>query len=111
VHAVIHPEIPRIGNVGMLLRADGEPTLLHPGDSYEAVPEGVDVLGVPLSAPWTKVAETVEFVRAVAPGVAVPVHDATLSRIGRGMYLARVTEMSPDSTTVRDLADAGAQRI
>ena len=35
-HAIIHRDIPRIGNVGYVLRSEGEPTLFHPGDAYDA---------------------------------------------------------------------------
>lgn len=108
LHAVIHDDIPRIGNVGLLFAADGEPTFFHPGDSYESLPPGVDVLGVPLSAPWAALKETVEFVRAVAPRVAVPIHDGTLSAAGRGVYLRNLGLLAPEKSEVRDLAGAGA---
>ena len=75
-HAVIHQDVPRIGNVGLLIAADGEPTLYHPGDMLDGVPAGVGVLAVPINAPWCAVKETVEFVRAAAAPVAFPIHDA-----------------------------------
>lgn len=91
-HAVIHPDVPRIGNVGLLVRAGGT-TLFHPGDAYDTVPDGVDVLAVPLNAPWAKVEETVDFVRAVAPQVAVPVHDGLLRPDFREVYLGHVRRL------------------
>lgn len=91
-HAVIHPDVPRIGNVGLLLRA-GRTTLFHPGDAYDTVPSGVDVLALPLNAPWARVAETVEFVRAVAPQVVVPVHDGLLRPEHREIYLGHVRRL------------------
>lgn len=105
-HAVIHADIPRIGNVGVLLAAAGEPTLFHPGDAYEYTPGGVDVLGVPLNAPWAAFKETVEFTRAVAPRVAVPIHDGLLNERGRDLYLRQLTALG--GARVRDLAGAGA---
>ncbi|HEX2806538.1 MAG TPA: MBL fold metallo-hydrolase [Kineosporiaceae bacterium] len=107
-HALIHDDIPRIGNIGLLFSADGEPTFFHPGDSYASVPEGVDVLGVPLSAPWAALKETVEFVRAVRPRVAVPIHDAIVSSVGRGVYLRNLSLLAPEQTRLLDLAGAGA---
>lgn len=92
-HAVIHPDLPVVGNVGLLIAADGEPTLFHPGDSYEFAPSGVDVLAVPLGAPWAKVSETVDFVRAVAPRIAIPIHDCTIAEVAYPMYWGRVEEM------------------
>ena len=105
-HAVIHADIPRVGNVGYLVSAGGT-VLYHPGDMLEAVPDGVDVLAVPLSAPWQAVKETVEFVRAVHAPVAFPIHDAILSPTGRGLYQRVLGSLTPD-TQLRDIAGAGA---
>jgi L-ascorbate metabolism protein UlaG (beta-lactamase superfamily) len=81
-HAVIHPDAPVPENVGYLV--DG--TLLHPGDSFVTPPEGtVDVLLVPVAGPWMKVAEAVEYVRAVRPRLAVPIHDAIMAPAGLGL--------------------------
>lgn len=107
IHAEIDPAIPRIGNVGVLLSSNGEPTFFHPGDSYEATPEGVDVLGVPLNAPWAKLSETVRFARAVGAGRMFPIHDALLVPGGRGLYVNQLRNLAPDSE-LHDLAGAGA---
>ena len=37
-------------------------------------PEPVDVLATPAAAPWMKISEAVEYLRAVAPARAVPIH-------------------------------------
>ena len=108
-HAVIHDDIPRIGNVGMLVRGDGEPSLFHPGDAYEDVPEGVDVLAAPLNAPWAAFKETVAFVRGVAPRTCVPVHDGLLAPNGRGIYLRQLVALA--GCDVLDLAGAGASEV
>ncbi|MFY0408827.1 MBL fold metallo-hydrolase [Solicola sp. PLA-1-18] len=92
-HAVIHPDIPRIGNVGQLVTGENEPVLFHPGDTYEYAPDGVDVLAVPLSAPWAKSSETVEFVRQVAARVVLPIHDCTVSELARPMYWGNVANL------------------
>src|SRR5439155_8465127 len=34
-HAQMYETDPVVGNVGLLVTADGEPTLFHPGDSYD----------------------------------------------------------------------------
>ncbi len=101
-HAVIHEDIPRIGNVGLLLAADGEPTLFHPGDMIDTAPDGVDVLAVPVNAPWCAAKETVAFVRSVGAPVALPIHDALLSPTGRALYL-RVLGGLITGTELRDV--------
>jgi L-ascorbate metabolism protein UlaG (beta-lactamase superfamily) len=81
-HADIHPDIPRVPNLGFLV--DG--SLYHPGDSFD-VPAGVEVdtLFVPISAPWLKASESIDFVRAVAPKRAFALHDHLLSPPGLGL--------------------------
>jgi L-ascorbate metabolism protein UlaG (beta-lactamase superfamily) len=90
-HAVILPSIPRVGNVGVLLSTPGEPTLFHPGDTYEYAPDGVDVLALPLSAPWAKASETVDFVHRVSPASMFPIHDRTISDVAYGVYWGQVS--------------------
>jgi L-ascorbate metabolism protein UlaG (beta-lactamase superfamily) len=104
-HAVIHADIPRIGNVGYVLTDDAERTLFHPGDMIDTVPGGVDVLALPLNAPWQAAKETIEFARAVGARAAFPIHDALVSKVGRAVYLRVVGGGLPDVTELRDLSD------
>jgi L-ascorbate metabolism protein UlaG (beta-lactamase superfamily) len=92
-HAVIHPDIPRIANLAYLV-ADERDNVYHPGDSF-TVPEDtvVDTLFVPLNAPWMKLMESIDFVRAVQPGRAYALHDALLNETGAKIadgHLARL---------------------
>jgi L-ascorbate metabolism protein UlaG (beta-lactamase superfamily) len=112
-HAVIHPYVDRIGNLGMVFRPAQGPSVFHPGDALDADPGPVDLLCVPLSAPWAKIAETIAFVRRVAPDRAViPIHDALLSEPGRAMYLSHVGSVGADGgVEVLDLRGRGAQPV
>ncbi|SDU95421.1 L-ascorbate metabolism protein UlaG, beta-lactamase superfamily [Microlunatus sagamiharensis] len=94
-HAVIHPDIPRIGNVGYVLRSEGEPNLFHPGDSYAVAPGGVDVVAVPLYGPWGALRETVDFARSVAAPEGFGIHDGLLNERGLGLVMGRVRDMTP----------------
>ena len=109
-HAEIDPAVPRIGNVGLLIAGDGEPTLFHPGDAYEYTPPGVDVLALPLAAPWAKFSETAAFVRASGAARVFPIHDALLAPGGRAVYLANVRRVLPD-LDLQDLAGAGPTTV
>ena len=93
-HAVIHRDIPRIGNVGYVLRSEGQPTLFHPGDSYDTVPNGIDILAVPAYGPWAAMKETIDFVRAVGALEGFPIHDELLSDQGRTVAFNRLNEMT-----------------
>lgn len=92
LHETIHPDVPRPANVAYLL--DG--TVLHPGDSYTQPPAGtaVDVLLEPVGAPWLRLGDVVDHVRAVAPRRVVPVHDALLSDLGRGSAVRLLTQLT-----------------
>lgn len=108
LHAKIHDYVPRIHNLGLVIRADGEPTVFHPGDALDAEPGDVDVLLVPLMAPWSRVEDTVQFVRRVAPTQVVPIHDGLLNDTGRTMLLGHVGSFGADGgQEVLDLRGAG----
>lgn len=96
-HAVIHTDIPVIPNNAYLV--DG--TLLHPGDSFTPPADPVDVLFLPTGAPWLKIAEAVDYLRAVAPRTAVPIHEAVLAR--PAMHYGMFERLKPEGTTLRVL--------
>jgi L-ascorbate metabolism protein UlaG (beta-lactamase superfamily) len=104
LHAVNHDGVPRCTNVGVVLDADGEPALYHPGDAYDGEPGTVDVLAVPLNAPWCKVAESIAFVRRIAARQLIPIHDALLSTAGRRLYIGHVEGYGGDDLTVHNLS-------
>ena len=102
-HAIIHRDIPRIGNVGMVLVTPGEPTFFHPGDELDTVPDGIDVLATPAHGPWCAMKETIDFVRAVAAPQGFLIHDGLINERGWALTYARLNEMTP--TTFSDLRD------
>lgn len=81
LHAVIHPDLPRISNNAYLI----EGSWLFPGDSFTipADPGAVQYLFAAVSAPWLKLAETIDFARQFPQACVIPVHDAILSDAGR----------------------------
>lgn len=74
-HAVIYPEIPDIENVGYLI----DERFFYPGDHFTEPGVPVEILALPLGAPWLKVSEVIDYVLAVEPSVAIPVHDGVLA--------------------------------
>lgn len=91
-HATIHHSLPVVANVGYLLGG----RIFHPGDSLQ-IPVGIspELLLVPAMAPWSKVAETLDFAAAVDAPVWAPIHDGLLNERGLGLFdgqLQRVAE-------------------
>ncbi|CAN5154745.1 MBL fold hydrolase [soil metagenome] len=102
-HAVIHPELPVIDNISYLI-GDGEhpAKLMHPGDALFVPDEPVDVLATPAAAPWMKISEAVDYLRAVAPTHAVPIHHGIVAPEARGIYFGRLSEMTDTDFRVLD---------
>ncbi|WP_327112921.1 MBL fold metallo-hydrolase [Streptomyces sp. NBC_01341] len=82
LHAVIHPDIPRITNIGFLV--DG--SVFHPGDALTVPDRPVDTLMLPVMAPWNKISEVIDYVREVKPRRAIDIHDALLTDLARPIY-------------------------
>ncbi|MET8635841.1 MBL fold metallo-hydrolase [Streptomyces sp. NPDC004096] len=87
LHAVIHPDIPRITNVGFLI--DGG-KVFHPGDALTVPDQAVETLMLPVMAPWNKISEVIDYVREVGPQRAYDVHDALLTDLARPIYDTQV---------------------
>ncbi|MEU2280582.1 MBL fold metallo-hydrolase [Streptomyces sp. NPDC013178] len=83
LHAVIHPDLPRITNVGFLI--DGG-RVFHPGDALTVPDHPVETLLAPVQAPWSKIAEVIDYVREVAPQRVYDIHDALLTDLARPIY-------------------------
>lgn len=98
-HAIVHPDLPNVSNnayqVGDLL--------FHPGDSF-TMPQGpVRILLLPAGGPWMKLGESVDYLRAVAPAVAIPIHQAGLADIHQNLHYQVFRGLAPSGTTVHVL--------
>ncbi len=94
-HAVIHPDLPHLDNSGYLLEVEGT-RIFHPGDSL-TVPDGeVDLLLLPVSAPWLKSSECVDFARAVGAPRSLAIHDKIYSDLGLGFIGGQLEMLLPE---------------
>jgi L-ascorbate metabolism protein UlaG (beta-lactamase superfamily) len=94
-HAVIHPDIPQITNVGFLVGGQ----VFHPGDAFTVPDEPVSTLLLPVHAPWSKIAEVIDYVRAVDADQAYAVHDGLLNDTGLGFVAGLLGENGPGTPT------------
>lgn len=102
-HAVIHRDIPMVGNVGVVLSAEGHPTLFHPGDSLAACPPGIDVLALPVMGPWAALKEHIDFTRTIGAPQGFPIHDGLVNDKGWKLITDRIQDMS--ETRLHDYRD------
>ena len=66
-------------NIGAVV----DDVLSNPGDSFDVPPVKTPVLLAPISAPWCKAFETIEYINKANPNTVIPVHDALLSDFGQ----------------------------
>ena len=102
-HAVIHPDVPVVPNVGYLVGG----RLFHPGDAFTVPGQPVEVLAVPAGAPWLKLAEAVDYLRRVAPRVAFPVHEKVLSEGGISIHYRQLEQLGARGGTRFEVLDDG----
>jgi len=95
LHAEIHPDIPRIANIGFLV--DGQ--VFHPGDAFTVPDEPVATLLLPVHAPWSRTGDLIDYVRAVHADQAFGVHDGLLNDAGLGVVGGLLGERGPGTPT------------
>lgn len=71
-HAILHASLPRSANTGYFI--DGK--CFYPGDAFIDPQERVDTLALPVSGPWMKISEAIDYALHMKPRIAFPVHDA-----------------------------------
>lgn len=75
LHASLHSSIPQSNNTGYFI----DETFFLPGDAFPKLKKPVDVLALPLTGPWMKVAEALDYAISVKPRMTFPIHDAVRS--------------------------------
>jgi len=72
-HAQIHSTIPLSSNLGFFI----ENKLWYPGDAFTNPNRPVEVLALPVSGPWMKLSEAIDYALLLKPKKVFPVHDGT----------------------------------
>lgn len=105
-HATIHPDIAGIPNIGFYFTDTG---LLHPGDEF--VPPTIDVqlLALPVSGPWQRLSDAVDYLREINPPAAFPMHEAALSH--PQIWYNYVDTLKPKSTQFQVLEPQTATEL
>jgi L-ascorbate metabolism protein UlaG (beta-lactamase superfamily) len=95
LHAEIHPDIPRIANIGFLVAGQ----VFHPGDAFTVPDEPVTTLLLPVHAPWSRIAQVIDYVRAVDADQAYALHDGLLNDTGLGLVAGLLGQNGPGTPT------------
>jgi L-ascorbate metabolism protein UlaG (beta-lactamase superfamily) len=81
-HAPIYQDMGLVENTGFFV----DNKLFFPGDALYNPGKPVDVLALPVAGPWLKLSEALDYVQAVKPRVAFPVHDGVLKPAAAGSF-------------------------
>ena len=76
-HAIIYGKSP-CQNTGYFVGG----RLYHPGDSFHLPDRPIELLALPVCAPWLKTNEVIDFAIAIQPKTAFPIHDGMLKHVG-----------------------------
>jgi len=100
LHSTIYHALPASMNNAYFING----RVWHPGDSFMEPTEQIDILMLPIGAPWMKLSESIDFLRAVAPRVAIPIHQGGLAPAHRDLHCNLLAKFAPESTKVQVLA-------
>lgn len=73
-HAMIYPELLEVENTGYLIND----RLFVTGDALTLPGRPIEILALPVCAPWSKIMEVIDYAKKVSPRMAFPVHDGML---------------------------------
>lgn len=90
-HAEILPDL-HFDNSGYLIEMGGL-RILHPGDALTVPELSVDLLCLPVSAPWLKASECVAFAEAVGASRSLAIHDRVYSEFGLATVDGHITRI------------------
>lgn len=76
-HASIYSAIPQIENIGYLIAG----RFFYPGDNLTIPNKKIEVLALPVAAPWVKLQEVIDYAIEINPKICFPVHDGILSYV------------------------------
>ncbi len=90
-HAVIHPDIPVSFNVGFFIGN----RFWYPGDALTNPGKRPELMALPVTAPWLKLSEAVDYARTLQPKRLFAVHDGMIVEGFRPFFAARLKPLLP----------------
>ena len=77
-HADIYPAVPQVDNTGYFIAN----RLFHPGDAFVRPGKPVEILALPVAAPWLTIGEALDYAKEIHPKICFPIHDGMLKFLG-----------------------------
>jgi L-ascorbate metabolism protein UlaG (beta-lactamase superfamily) len=80
-HAQIYEDYGQVQNTGYMINE-----LCYPGDSFTLPKKNVDILALPVIAPWMQMSMAIDYAKKVNPRIVFPVHDGILKPFAKFIY-------------------------
>ena len=77
-HADVYRTVVPVDNVGFFINN----RLFYPGDNFTNPEKAIEILALPVSGPWLKLSESIEYALNLKPKKCFPVHDGMLKQPG-----------------------------
>jgi L-ascorbate metabolism protein UlaG (beta-lactamase superfamily) len=77
-HASIYKTMMDVENTGYII----DDRLYYPGDGFTILERPIDILALPVTGPWMKLSEAVDYALKIKPKMCFPVHDGNLRKFG-----------------------------
>lgn len=74
LHGEIYHTLPRVTNTGYMIGR----TIFYPGDALYNPGVPVEILALPITGPWLKLSEAIDYAREIKPTKCFPVHDGMI---------------------------------
>jgi L-ascorbate metabolism protein UlaG (beta-lactamase superfamily) len=95
-HAEIYGDMGQVENTGYLVAEK----FYFPGDNFHNPGKKVDVLALPVAAPWMRMKDAIDFAKEVKARVAFGVHDGMIQPFFRGLVGNTLQMFAPDTQYV-----------
>jgi L-ascorbate metabolism protein UlaG (beta-lactamase superfamily) len=107
-HSYIYGEMPKCQNTGFMIAN----RFYHPGDSFHQPNMSVEILALPVAGPWMKIAEAIDYAKAVKPKVVIPMHDWFIRPEATQMLRSfPKTMLETEDITFCDLTDGSSAKF
>jgi L-ascorbate metabolism protein UlaG (beta-lactamase superfamily) len=97
-HAPLHEHVPLSANIGYFI----DHRFWYPGDAFTDPQQSVEILALPVSGPWMKLSEAIDYALTLKPKKVFPVHDTIRFGSSHTLPAALLTSEGIEFTTLND---------
>lgn len=98
VHEEIYEDFGRVQNTGYMID-----NLCYGGDSFNYPDADVDILALPVSGPWMRMKDAIEYAKHIRPRICFPVHDAIMQDFATFVWKIPETILKGDNILFKKL--------